>query len=322
MSIKNFIAQKMSLTTVLLLWSALNLALLSEDRYATSANFLNMDIGAGPAALSGSGSALNLDSDVFIYNPGTSAFVAGEYLTYSHAFLNNGIDLDFFSFFSKIKKFKYSISITYLHSLFELFSRNSEKIGEAISNDLNFCFSLARLFLKDRLGAGINLKYIRQSMYTFNANLIAADIGFTLNVLQRRLILALALRNVGINLAKGQRKIQLNPGSTAAANFPVNIKIGASYKLLEKSSFTFTSTLDIDKYLGMPIILKTGFHLSIRKWLGLKGGYLLSSTDNNLFSFGLDVHLSLKKADSVIFGYAFLPSPVGASHYTTLKFQL
>ena len=158
--------------------------------------------------------------------------------------------------------------------------------------------SYARQMQQTRLG--LQLKFIRQSIFTQNANGLAADLGLLCDV-AASLRLGATVRNLGRMNRLDQRETDL----------PLEARLGAAYV----GRTDVLVAVEAQKARGHDLALHLGGEYRAGEHLRLRAGY--QTTENRSLSAGLGL-----AAEHWVIDYAYLPfgSGLGDAHW--LSFQL
>lgn len=134
--------------------------------------------------------------------------------------------------------------------------------------DLALVLSYARQFAS-AFSVGINSKWIREQIDDTNAQVIAFDVGGLYTVPKRPLTFGLNIQHLG-----GKVKFV-----EESFNLPVNIKVGAAYKLLDDA---FTVAADVNRPSDNDITVGFGTALAVSQLLHLRTGYKHTVGGNDL----------------------------------------
>ena len=181
---------------------------------------------------------------------------------------------------------------------------------------------------QDALSWGVSLKYIQQSLASYSASAVAADIGVMkpLTVASLPARAALAVRNIGTTVTF------LDEG------YPLPLEYTAGFFIAAK---TFDATLDLSLPNDNDMYWALGTQYHVHKMLALRLGYnsrqrssgtsasFLSSSDQRLeafngmsVGFGVAVPLRAQNDTSLTIDYALVPnSTLGSSHKISVGLQ-
>ena len=159
--------------------------------------------------------------------------------------------------------------------------------------------SYARQMVRTRLG--LQLKFIRQSIFTQNASGLAADLGLLCDV-SARLRLGATVRNLGRMNHLDQRETDL----------PLEARLGAAY--IGRTDVLVA--VEAQKARGSDLALHLGGEYRAGEHLRLRAGY--QTTENRSLSAGLGL-----VAERWVIDYAYLPfgSGLGDAHWLSLQLE-
>ena len=159
--------------------------------------------------------------------------------------------------------------------------------------------SCARQMERTRLG--LQLKFIRQSIFTQNASGLAADLGLMYDV-SASLRLGATVRNLGRMNRLDQRETDL----------PLETRLGASYV----GRTNMLVAIEAQKTRGGDLTLHLGGEYRAGEHLRLRAGY--QSTENHSLSAGLGL-----VAKHWVIDYAYVPfgSGLGDAHWLSLQLE-
>ena len=159
--------------------------------------------------------------------------------------------------------------------------------------------SYARQMERTRLG--LQLKFIRQSIFTQNASGLAADLGLVYDV-AARLRLGATVRNLGRMNRLDQRETDL----------PLEARFGAAYT----GRADMLVAVEVQKIRDDDLTLHLGGEYRSSEHLRLRAGY--QTTENHGLSAGLGL-----VAKHWVIDYAYVPfgSGLGDSHWLSLQLE-
>ena len=159
--------------------------------------------------------------------------------------------------------------------------------------------SYARQMERTRLG--LQLKFIRQSIFTQNANGLAADLGMMCDVVAS-LRLGATVRNLGRMNRLDQRETDL----------PLEARFGAAYV----GRADMLIAVEAQKARGDDLTLHLGGEYRAGEHLRLRAGY--QTTENRGLSAGLGL-----AAERWVIDYAYVPfgSGLGDAHWLSLQLE-
>ncbi len=276
--------------------------------YASSgtegASFLDIPVGAEPAALGGAYSAEAADAYAPTWNPGGLGFVDNTQLAGQHLSYLESIHYEYLSFVHPLREGS-SIggSVQYLGSGdIQATDISGNNIGTFSSYYAAYNLSYGRA-LNSRLSLGVTGKWINAAIDDVTANAFAADFG-SMYRLRNDLTLAAVLTNVGSQLKF------LEEGDS----LPMAFHLGAAYRPFPKWNFAvegvFPKTGLVSGHLGIEwkpvsaISLLTGYRTDTLNGLSALAGY----------SVGVGLHVWGQE-----FAYAWLPyGELGNTNYISM----
>ena len=283
------------------------------------AAFLDIPVGAGPAAMGGAYSALAYDAYAATLNPGGLGFLdspqfAGQHLAYlesiHYEYLSFGVPLGRSSFCSigdTCVRSALGGSMQYLGSGdINGTDVNGNPTGTFSSHYAAYNLSYGRL-LTDRLSLGITGKWINAAIDNVSANAFATDLGSMYRA-SDKLTLAAVLTNVGSKLTF------LNQGDS----LPLAFHIGGAYQPIDQWTVSaegiYPQTGLASAHFGVEwrplpsLSIRSGYRTDTVKELGAIAGF---TTGVGLQFYGQE------------FSYAWLPmGDLGNTQYFSLVMHL
>ena len=153
----------------------------------------------------------------------------------------------------------------------------------------------------ERTHLGLQLKFIRQSIFTQNASGLAADLGLMYDV-SASLRLGAAVRNLG----------RMNRLDRRETDLPLETRLGAAYV----GRTDMLVAIEAQKTRGGDLTLHLGGEYRAGEHLRLRAGY--QSTENHSLSAGLGL-----VAKHWVIDYAYVPfgSGLGDAHWLSLQLE-
>ena len=265
---------------------------------STSAIALRLPRGARPVALGGAYLALADDALALLYNPAGLTELRDPQLTGTHMEWLDGVRDDAVQLGVPLYGFgAWGLGATYLYTTDQ--GRDNWGVPTQGFNDFDFSAQAAfSLLLSDNGSIGLTYKILREG-YESHLNMGSSfDLGARYCLLDRRLVLALGVTNVGSFLAVGanysQQAITLKGGLAYTATR--DLKLALEY---DHQPIDFFNTLRAGAEYSIPFGAEDG-HFTLR------GGYALgadsSSGGLSGLSTGLGAHFHGFDVD-----YAFIP---------------
>lgn len=164
------------------------------------ASFLNIPVGAGPAALGNAYTALATDAYAPIYNPAGLGFANGMQIAGQHVAYLGSSHYEYFSFIKPLPNGNgLGASIQYLGTgKIDQTDRLGNTIGDFSASFASYNLSYGYAF-NNRLSAGGTFKWIRGKLSDVSANTMAGDLGLLYRPLSQWTI-ATTVTNVGRKL--------------------------------------------------------------------------------------------------------------------------
>lgn len=233
----------------------------------TGASFLRLSIGARATAMGATYTAICDDCDAIFYNPSTSGLFNS--FDFSLMFLNlyNKINYSSLSTSLPIRNFSLGIGGSLLSFTDEKFVGPGKIAGTYTCNDILLLLNLSFNLYK-RFAIGTNLKYVASRYDNYYAYSLATDLGIVFKIIEN-LYLGASLLHFGTKRRFIYYKEIL----------PLNLKIGASYKIFFTKKIVTTFASDLSTYIDQLPSLGIGGEVllkGIRKekeHLALRAGY-------------------------------------------------
>jgi hypothetical protein len=306
--------------TTFIFLSLFTLSILKSDIavYASSgeegASFLDIPVGAGPAAMGGAYTSLANDAYAATYNPGGLGFLESTQFSGQHLSYLESIHYEYLSFAVPLKGANCASgsdcpgsaiggSVQYLGSGdIQGMDQTGAPTGEFSSYYAAYNLSYGRS-LSEKLSLGLTGKMINAKLDDVSANAFAADLGAMYKV-QGNLMLAASLTNVGSKLKF------LSEGDSLPMAFHVGGSWRPSAQWMVTSEVVYPKTGLASFHIGGEwrplemLALRTGYRTDTVKELSALAGY----------SLGLGLNVWGQEL-----GYAWLPyGDLGNTHYISL----
>jgi hypothetical protein len=281
--------------------------------------FFKLGFGARPLAMGGAFVAVADDATGGFYNPAGLTQITMR--TFGAFYRKMTLDrrLTYVTYAQPIRD-EASISLAWVNAgVSDVMGRDGDgNLTEEISNYQN----AVQLFLGRRvieqLSFGLTIGYIQYNLASINAY----GLGFGASVMGKpmpKLRVGAALENLGMKYSwtSGDYWKSVDPeilGSSVEEEFPVNLRLGASYLLL-KDRLLLSS--EIDKNESQ----KAKLHLGVEGW-AIKNVAGRMGYDQGSVTFGVGLKQQIRSA-VLGFDYAFVGSRVGdgADHLISLQFE-
>ena len=276
----------------------------------TSATFLKYGIGSRAVAMGTAFSALDNDVSALYWNPAGLAQLENNEIGITHNESFEGIRHDFAGY---AFPFKHGVLAGAVYGLYTP-NDNERRSGlfeddpyEPISSiegyfrayDIAGHLSYARWFNRN-LSLGVSVKFIQQTIDTYNATGGAVDFGSLYKFSNIPLSLALSVQNIGTPIKF----------INTAYDLPINFRFGSAYKFGKK----LTATLDVNQPNDDYLSVSAGTEYSPIELFSVRAGYSYRTAGpelGDLYGFSAGVGLNFKLQNTVIMiDYAFVPYSV------------
>jgi len=270
------------------------------------AAFLEIPVGARPAAFGSAYSALATDAYAPIYNPGALGFIRSDQLTAMHLSYLDSVDYEYAGYvhpFSPRDAIGASGQLLLPGSINGT-DINGNSIGSVSGHYGAYSVSYAHTF--EDIAVGITGKWINAAIGDAGANAFATDMG-ALYKANDQLSLAAVAANLGGKLTFVSQ----------ADDLPTELRLGAAYSLMRKWIVSIETGYQTE---GL-FVVRGGVEWTPTPFLSLRVGYRTDTTDNLSalagFTTGLGLHLWGQELD-----YAWLPlGDLGNTQYVSLTIR-
>lgn len=267
----------------------------------TPLEFLSLDSDARAVAMGGAYTALANDANALRYNPGGLAFIPRNEAVFMHNQYFQGVSQEYAAV---ALRRGLGAQITYLSfgdiPKTTITNKTGAGLGSYGISDMALSGGWGRQVLREGLGAGFALKYIRETIETVSADGLAFDGGLLYDAPEvPGLRLAAVLRNFGPPI-RYQREAQ---------NLPLELRTGAAYTFYPRGQET-TLALDLAKPRGNEPEVAVGLESVLLGRLPLRLGYDM----RNDAGLGLTAGFGWKARDFRV-DYAFVSfGELGSAH--------
>jgi hypothetical protein len=238
-------------------------ASIASDNGQTSADFLNIGVGARAAALGGAFTSVTDGPSATYWNPGGLSSVENTQILLSHFSWYQDLNYEYFSAARQLgDKVVLAVSLSYLnYGSIEGYDQYDNPTGELnttfdLAGGLTGCYKFS-----DKFSAGLTLKYIHQSLAGIKGSAFAADIGGIYHM-NDKITFGLTAANLGTDIEFDGAKNKL----------PASIRLGLMF--IPFGSWGMTS-LELEKQLYGEFAIKNGFELRFEDRYFIRGGYAL-----------------------------------------------
>jgi len=270
--------------------------------------FLAIGGGARSVALGGAVSALGGDLESVYWNPAGIAFIEGTAIGFTHTMLYVDMSLEDVALAMPAMDGVFAISgLAFLSGdIEETTEELPDGTGETFNaNSFALTLTYARL-MTNKFAAGLNLRFVRESLAEVAATNWGFDIGGTYTVGFQNMRLGFAVMNFGPDMKLGGDLLEetwVNPdwSDTQTDDVPVTLepesypmpmtfRAGVAYDVLSGANGILTASMEGVHPMDQDEVLGLGMEYSYRGAYYLRGGY---NTLNNMeWSLGGGVKLS------------------------------
>ncbi|HAM38163.1 MAG TPA: hypothetical protein DCP53_01990 [Elusimicrobia bacterium] len=274
---------------------------------STGAQFLKIGMGARPLAMAGAFGAVADDINAINYNPASLTRIEKKEVSATYLKYFEDVNAGFIGYAGILAEKHYiGAGLTYLQVTdIEKRDLNETKLGDFGATDmaLSLCYArkdIADSLLKD-LSVGGNLKIINQKIDTDTAFTVALDISAYYPA-DEKLSLVMNIQNISYGIKFDEETDPL----------PLNIKVGAAYKLIKD----LTVACDLDEYIvDNKLYASIGAEYTVKEVLALRSGYRFGYDTDSLGGLaGLGAGAGFKFWGLTV-DYAFVPfGDLGDTH--------
>ncbi|MEW6618677.1 MAG: PorV/PorQ family protein [bacterium] len=281
------------------------LLVLVAETYAGSAGstggaFLRIGMGARAIGIGSAFTSIADDVSSIYWNPAGLSKLKYKEALFMHTQWVTDIKSEYLAQAQPLKYGGYGVSLLYLYTT----DIRRNKLGKESGsfNNYDSCVTLAYGYkLNSNISLGLSLKIISGCLDTTKANSYCIDIGGLYK--RDNLRLGAVIQNLGLGM---KFRDESDP-------MPINFKLGAGYKLLDKN---LTLAVDIDKPIDDNISIKLGTEYSYKDTIIGRIGYQIGRDVGGL-STGIGFKFRDYKLD-----YAFVPyDKLGNTHRISLTMQ-
>ena len=284
-------------------------------------DFLRADVGARPAALGGTFSAMANDPVMLFYNPAGVGAAGGKNLAFGY--FKHLLDINSFNagYAGDIEGFgTVAAGIVYIdYGTFDRTGEQGQNLGSFGAGELSASVGYAG-YLLEGLRYGLGVKFIYSSIESYASSAAAVDIGLQYDAIPDRVVVAASLLHLGS---------QFDPFGVTREDLPLDLKIGAAitpehlpavllidFHRLTDASGSFGERLrafsvGAEFTVSPHVMLRAGYNNARRQDLRLASGSGIAG-----FSVGAGI-----TTGNYQFDYAFSSNgPVGAFHRISVGF--
>ncbi len=320
--------------------AAISIALFVPELKASSAAFLKIPVGVRPASLGGAFSAYRGDANSIAYNPAGLAFLSQPSASLMHANYIGGLSHDWLVYAHPYKNTVNAIGINSLSiKSIDGYAYDGQPSDPVSASDLALYFAHARK-ISDKIGFGVNLKYVSERLDTEKANAFAADLGILAETPVSGLDFAMVAENIGTRMKFIEDKFSLPSRAKAgflyrkdifnlkcaySADMVVSVDgrrsflIGTEAALNER--FFFRGGWQNLRDLGSPLTYGLGYRFNAFGKTDMSLDYAFADYGEfgNVHRFGLTLRFTQRRAVPKAVVVQETVSPVPASPVETLE---
>jgi outer membrane protein OmpA-like peptidoglycan-associated protein len=267
----------------------------------TSDNFLNIGVGARPAAMGNAYLALADDANAIQWNPAGLARLDYPEVTFMHLAYFADINYEYLGVGVPWHGQGLGFGLTWLNvpPFNSTLDPNAEQ-GSASSYSLALGYAVN---LSPRLQVGVTVRSLLENLASTSSIGGSLDAGATFTPWGRNLALAVVAQNLGVD-----------SGFAGVSDpLPIDLRFGAAYSVFDSSNVRFLNlVLDLGKSLDDKFLYNAGAEWWLFHTLALRAGYMMSeggqdfsNSDPNApanFTAGLGFRFNALQLD-----YAFVP---------------
>ena len=279
----------------------------AEGVGSTGAQFLKIGLGARPLAMGGAFGAVADDTNAINYNPASLTRIEKKEASATYLKYFEDVNAGFIGYTGIVAEKHYvGAGLTYLQVTdIEKRDLNETSLGDFGATDMALSLSYARKDIANKLlenlSIGGNLKFINQNIDNETAFAVALDISAYYPA-DEKLSLAINIQNISNGIKFVDESDPL----------PLNIKVGAAYKLIKD----LTVACDLDEYIiDNKLYASIGAEYWVKDVLALRSGYRFGYDTDSLGGIvGLGVGAGFRFWGLTL-DYAFVPfGDLGDTH--------
>lgn len=285
----------------------------------TAAKFLSIGVGPRANSMGGAFSAVANDASSMYWNPSGIAYLDKFEGIFTYTEMFAGINLNYFGVVIPAgKNGNIGVNVTALNigEMLVTTEEFPEGTGERFSaGSYAFGLSYAR-FITDNFVVGVNLKYIRESIYNSDAEGLAIDIGTTFKTPFYGIKFASSITNFGtkMNISGDDLIVRYDQDETTKGNnetvdaklttedfeLPLRLQIGLSKEITFTEGQSFTIAVDANYPNDNNQWVNVGGELALfNNLVFLRGGYKALFLDDSQEGLTLGVGLRYDQSNSL-----------------------
>lgn len=293
---------------LIVMFFIVNIVLSSDGVGTTAVNFLKFDGSARVASMGGIVCGVSNDVSSIYGNPAGIGLVENKEVSFMYGMLYEGMSYNNIGYVHPISGIgNFGIGVSYVsYGEFEGLDEYGNPTNNFSPTDLAVIVSYAREF--SGINFGGNIKYISSKLVN-TATAIGIDLGLMKNLMENKLSLGLVIQNLGT-------KIKYN---TEEESLPMNIKVGAGYRIIENLLCGLDISLPNDNDLIISLGGEYGYKINDDiKAIG-RLGYTTLTKDIEGTIKGISLGLGTEYKN-FCFDYAFVPyGELGQTHRISLS---
>lgn len=265
-------------------------------------DFLKLDTNARSAAIGGTFVGISDDVNTLAYNPAGLGNIDINQITFMHNQWFEGVRQQYIGF---VHRKGFGVGINYVD--YGKIQRTTIKepkgtgLGKFSSYDMALLVGYGKR-IRDTLSLGLNLKYIAEKIYEYNAWAMALDGGLLYRIPSTEIDVGLSLQNIGTNVEFRNKREEL----------PQNVKLGLCYRFNNEKGLI---AIDFNKQLNGIYSFNLGSEYSIIKCLTLRAGL----NGRNKADSGLVAGLGITCSEFIL-DYAVSPyGELGLTHRISIS---
>lgn len=281
----------------------------------TSAEFLNLGVGARAVAMGEAYTAAGNDANVIAWNPAGLARIEKQEISFTHLEFIEDTRYDWLGYARPISKLGvFGLGFAKLtQSSIQAFDANGKSIGTIGAGDWLGTLSYSKA-IGERLSLGVSSKYIRSTLSGISATAFGADIGI-LYIAPRKIAdgdlrVGAAVQNVGTKM-----KFQ-----SESFSLPTTVRGGVSYTR-DLLSSPITLAVEEVKPLKTGLYTAAGLEYIYSRIFALRGGFTTKEKIAKTWRVGMGFIFKVSNTDLHV-DYAFLPqSDLGNTHRISFRLR-
>lgn len=316
------VLQRRSGTAAAMLFLAAAVVQAQNPNLGTSgAQFLQIPVGARPAAMAGAYTAQASDASALFWNPAGIVHVPANDVLFAHTEWWATIRLNHAAFVHTLEdvgSFGASLTVLTMDKMEVTTELEPEGTGRFFdAQDLMIGATFARRLTED-FSAGVTVKYVSQRIWNETAGGFAFDVGTQYRIGYRDLTIAMSMTNFGSDLRydgldlnrrydenPGQANNRLTPARLAAEDYPLplHFQVGLSMTALSVEEMDVVVAADVTHPNDNDERINIGTELRFLEHLFLRGGYRFGY-DTESLTLGAGVSVPLGET-RLTFDYAY-----------------